>query len=102
MSTQTPRSTPDPQTVSALGAHPGDPVHWLVPTGRSWQSIAAGYLGLFSILLFPAPFAVALGVWALRVSQRDGSHGRGRAVFGIVTGGLGTLGLLAIVVGAAT
>jgi uncharacterized protein DUF2510/uncharacterized protein DUF4190 len=91
-----------PVPPAALGAHPGDPVHWLVPTGRNWQSIAAGYLGLFSILLFPAPFAVALGVWALRVSQRDGSHGRGRAVFGIITGGLGTLGLLATVVGAAT
>jgi hypothetical protein len=87
---------------AALGAHPSDPVHWLVPTGRSWQSIAAGYLGIFSILVFPAPFALALGVWALRVSQRDGSHGRGRAVFGIVAGGLGTLLLLASIVAAVT
>jgi hypothetical protein len=87
---------------AGLGAHPNDPLHWLVPTGRNWQSIAAGYLGIFSILLVPAPFALALGVWALKVSQRDGSHGRGRAVFGIIAGGLGTLLLLATVVAAVT
>lgn len=89
-------------TPGGLGAHPTDPVHWLVPTGRTWQSITAGYLGICSILLFPGPFAVWMGVWALRVSHRGGGHGRGRAVFGIITGALGTVGLLAWIASAVT
>jgi hypothetical protein len=79
---------PQPDRV---GAHPSSVVHWLVPTGRSWQSITAGYLGLFGLLLWPlAPVAVALGIWAVQ-RGRHGGHGRGRAVFAIVTGLIGTV-----------
>lgn len=72
------------------GASPSDAMHWIVPVGRSWQSILAGYLGLFGLLIWPlAPFALGIGVWAMR-RARDGGHGRGRAVFAIVTGLIGT------------
>ena len=76
---------------------PGTALHWLVPVGRSWQSILAGYLGLVGLLVWVlAPVAIGFGVWALRVA-RAGGHGTGRAVFGIVAGLAGTVfGLLAL------
>ncbi|HYQ76460.1 DUF2510 domain-containing protein [Cellulomonas sp.] len=77
-----------------LGADPRDPVHWLLPTGRSWQSIVAGYVGLLALLIWPlGPFAVWFGLWALRKGS-TGGHGRGRAVFAVVVGAAAT-GLLA-------
>jgi hypothetical protein len=76
---------------------PGEAIHWLLPVGRSWQSITAGYLGLFGLLLWIlAPFAVGLGIWALTLA-RKGRHGSGRAVFAILTGLIGCgLGLWAL------
>lgn len=84
--------------VPGVGADPSDAVHWLIPTGRSWQSIASGYLGLVGLVLWPAaPFAVWTGAVALR-RARDGGHGRGRAVFGIVAGVAGSvIGVLVLV-----
>ena len=81
------------------GADPHNPLHWVVPLGRSWQSIVAGYLGLIGLLVWPlAPLAVGLGVWAM-VRARSGGHGRGRAVFAIIAGVLGTaLGVLVLLV----
>ncbi len=38
--------TPRP-SADLLG--PGEVAHWLVPVGRSWQSITAGYVGLVSL-----------------------------------------------------
>jgi hypothetical protein len=82
----------------ALGESPDDPVHWLIPLGRTWQSIAAGYLGIFALFIWVlGPVAVAAGVWALRVSSRGGAHGRGRAVFGIVAGALATVFLAVLI-----
>ena len=79
-------------SVSGGGEQPSDPLHWVVPAGRSWQTIAAGYVGLISLLAFPlGPVAIALGVFGLRAASRQGSHGRGRAIFGIVTGCIGSL-----------
>lgn len=74
---------------------PDDALHWILPVGRSWQSITAGYLGLFGLLIWPlAPFALGLGIWALRI---PGGHGRGRAIFAIIAGVLGTaFGVLAL------
>jgi Protein of unknown function (DUF2510) len=80
-----------------LGAGPSDPVHWLLPTGRTWQSIAAGYVALFAMLLwFLGPVAVGLGIWALTASRKSGAHGRGRAVFAVVVGTLATLVMTAV------
>lgn len=71
------------------GSSPTDAMHWIVPVGRSWQSIVAGYLGLVALVVWPlAPFAIGLGIWAL-VRARQGGHGRGRAVFALVCGTLG-------------
>jgi uncharacterized RDD family membrane protein YckC len=72
---------------------------WLVPTNRSGWCIAAGYLGLFAVLLVPAPLALGAGILGLREVARDPSlGGRGRAWFGIVAGALFTLVLAAVVV----
>lgn len=71
----------------------------MLPVGRSGLAIAAGYLGLFAILLLPAPFALIAGLLAVRDLRRNPhKHGMGRAVFGIVSGAVFTLALLAIFV----
>lgn len=75
----------------------------LLPVGRSGWAIVAGYLGLFSILLLPAPFAILAGVMAVRDIRRNPkAHGMGRAIFGIVMGALGTALLALIVFGSFT
>ena len=76
---------------------PGTATHWLLPVGRSWQSIAAGYLALFAIIVWPlGPFALGLGVWALVRSAREKAHGTGRAVFAVIVGLLATFLLFAV------
>jgi hypothetical protein len=73
--------------TDGVGASPSDPVHWLIPTGRSWQSIAAGYLALFAIFIWPlGPVALSMGAWALVRARRTHTHGRGRAIFAVVVG----------------
>ena len=86
-----------PRQVST-GSEPSDPVHWLLPTGRTWQSIAAGYVALFAIVIwFLGPFALGLGLWALHASSQGGAHGRGRAIFAVVVGVLSTLAMMAFI-----
>lgn len=73
----------------------------LLPVGRSGLAIAAGYAGLFSLLCFPAPIALILGILAIRdIRRHPEKHGMGRAVFGLVMGILGTAALAFTVVGA--
>lgn len=68
----------------------------LLPVGRSPLAIVAGYLGLVSVLCVPAPFALGFGIAAaVDLKRHPEKHGWGRAIFGIVMGGLFTL--LAIV-----
>jgi len=43
----------------------------LLPVGRSAYAIAAGYLGLVSVLLIPAPFAIIFGVLAIRDIKKN-------------------------------
>ncbi len=84
---------------TAFPARLGDDrvVRMLLPVGRSGWAIAAGYAGLFAVLIIPAPLALLLGILAVRDLRRHrDKHGLGRAVFGIVMGSLGTL-LLALV-----
>jgi hypothetical protein len=85
-----------PQRVYKPSADKDDPaLKYLVPIGRSGWAIAAGYLGLISVLVVPAPFALACGLMAVRNIRRDDKLiGMGRAVFGIVMGGLVTLVVL--------
>ncbi len=85
--------------VSAQPDYRNDAARWLIPVGRSGYAVAAGYFGLFSLLLFPAPFALLFGILALRQFKRE-PHllGRGRAWFGIIAGALAfVLGVLALI-----
>jgi hypothetical protein len=71
----------------------------LLPVGRSGWAIAAGYLGLFSVLFVFAPFALIAGIFAVRDIRSDSTkHGMGRAIFGIVMGALFTIGLIVMIV----
>jgi hypothetical protein len=93
-----PRPTPE-----RLEDNPGMRV--LLPVGRSAFAIAAGYLGLVAVLVLPAPAALICGVLAIRDIRRSRGtaqpkYGMGRAVFGIAMGGLFTLLLLGLIVGA--
>ena len=88
---------PRPGAAPPAGQHPDSVAHWLLPLGRSWQSIAAGYVGLVSIfLLVTGPIAIGLGIWGLQAAKKEGTHGRGRSIFGIIGGTFGTLALIAI------
>ena len=81
-----PVSTPD------IGQDAG--MRMLIPVGRTPLAFVAGYLGLFAVLCAPAPFALIVGILAAREIKRDltgQKHGMGRAVFGIVMGGIFTL-----------
>ena len=72
----------------------------MLPVGRSWWAIVAGYLGLFSFLVVPAPFALLTGILAIRdIRANPHLHGLGRAWFAIVMGVLGCAGLVLVVVG---
>jgi len=95
---------PSPQAAGPYAASPyasGEDIgqnaglRMLLPVGRSWLAIVAGYLGLVSVLFFPAPFALAFGILAIRdIKKHPDRHGMGRAIFGVVMGGLFSLFLL--------
>jgi len=73
----------------------------VLPVGRSGWAIAAGYLGLFSLICFPAPFALVVGIIAfLDIKKNPDKHGMGRAIFGIVMGVLGSIGLVLMIISA--
>jgi hypothetical protein len=75
-----------------------DAPSWLLPTGRSGLAIAAGYLGLFSILVMFAPISLVVGILALRDLKRTpGKLGKGRAIFGIVMGALFSIVLILLI-----
>ena len=62
-------------------------------------AIAAGYVGLISVLCFPAPFALLLGILALRqLKKKPKLHGKGRAIFAIVMGVLFSIPIPFIVI----
>ena len=76
----------------------------LLPVGRSGLAIAAGYLGLISVLMVPAPFALGLGILAVRGTRRSRrtaqpTYGMARAIFGIIMGALFTALGLAMLTG---
>lgn len=54
----------------------------IIPVGRSPLAIIAGYLGLFSLVLIPAPFALVFGILAVNdIKKNPKKHGMGRAIF---------------------
>jgi hypothetical protein len=88
---------PPPLTTVRLGGADDPMMRMLLPVGRSSWAIAAGYLGLFSFLVLPGPLALGAGILAVRdIRKNSHLHGMGRAIFGIVMGGLATLGLIGI------
>jgi hypothetical protein len=87
-----------PFPVKSLGEDAG--IRLLLPVGRSFWAIAAGYAGLFSVLLFPAPIALILSIIAIYdIKRHPDRHGMGRAIFGLVMGILFTIGLIFAVIG---
>jgi hypothetical protein len=63
----------------------------LLPIDRPASAIAAGYLGLLSLLPFFGIAAIITSIVALRTLKRNPEYsGRGRAIFGLVMGSLMT------------
>jgi hypothetical protein len=74
---------PDDEAEEKLG--------YLIPINATLLSIIAGYMGIFSILVVPAPIALILGIIALRDIKKRRAQGkkiggRGRAIFAVVMG----------------
>lgn len=82
----------------AAAAQPTEPNAFLalvVPVGRSGWAIFAGYLGLVSIMILPAPFAIWCGVLAIKdIRKNPHKLGLVRAWFGIIAGSTCLLVLL--------
>lgn len=69
----------------------------LLPVGRSVWAIAAGYMGLFAVLMVPAPVALILGIVAIvDIKRHPERHGLGRAIFAIVMGAIFSALLLVV------
>lgn len=87
-----------PAGASAQASDPSLAI--LIPVRVDPIALIAGYLGLFSILMVPAPFALALGIVGLvRLKSRPESKGHVRAILGIVLGSLGTILGCAVLIG---
>lgn len=81
-----PYATPG-QTPPGPGIGDDPAARWLLPVGRSGWAIAAGYLGLISVLVLPAPLALICSIIAIRdIRSHPNRHGMGRAVFGLIMG----------------
>jgi hypothetical protein len=90
--------SPPPPLPPVQGQSIGDNagMRMLLPVGRSGWAIAAGYVGLISVLLVPAPLAIILSIIAIRHIRKSKAtehpkHGMGRAIFGLVMGILGSI-----------
>lgn len=91
-----PGMTP-PSSMEPLGENAG--MRLLLPVGRSFWAIAAGYAGLFAVLVLPAPIALILGIIAIYdIKTHPKRHGMGRAIFGVVMGAIFTILLLIFVI----
>jgi len=108
-----PNQSPGAATPPAFPVYPprrgiGDDagIRLLIPVGRSGWAIAAGYVGLVSLTILPGPLAIILSLVAIRDIRRSRETGRpkfgmGRAVFGLIMGGLATVVLILMVINGA-
>lgn len=88
---------PPPLPAPGIGTDPT--MRWLLPVGRSGYAIAAGYLGLLSIIPVLAQLALVFGLLALRDIRRHPEKGGiGRAWFGVIAGGFFTVWLVFVLV----
>jgi hypothetical protein len=86
---------PQPQLAPEPVDGNRDPLRFVAPIHASGMAVAAGYLGLFSVLLIFAPFALVTGIFALRdLKANPTKTGKGRAYFGIGMGGAFSLVLV--------
>ncbi|HEY0871066.1 MAG TPA: hypothetical protein VGD55_11755, partial [Acidothermaceae bacterium] len=70
----------------------------VLPINRLPLAIVAGYLGIFSLLVFPGPIAVFVSVIAIRqLGSKPDVAGRGRAWFGLIAGALASVILVSII-----
>ncbi|MCL2349123.1 MAG: DUF4190 domain-containing protein [Planctomycetaceae bacterium] len=70
---------------------------YIVPINTSIWAIFASYAALFSVIVFPAPIALILGIIALiDVRRHPEKKGMVRAIFAIVMGTIFTLLMLAL------
>ena len=73
--------------LRAAESEPGTLDRLIMPVGRPASAIAAGYLGLFSLLPFFGILAIIFSLVAFRTLKRNPHlHGRGRAWFGLTMG----------------
>lgn len=86
-----------PKNAQAISANEDAALRLLIPIGRSGWAIAAGYLGLLSLLPCFGVFAILIGIVAvLDIKKHPDKHGLGRAWFGIV---MGVLTIVAYAIG---
>jgi hypothetical protein len=96
-------TAPQPPAAAAPAAAPIAPqpapvnddklLEYVLPINRSGFAIAAGYLAFFNLLIITAPvtgtLSILFGVLGLRnIKQHPGRLGKGRAWFGIISGGI--------------
>lgn len=75
------------RAAELISSAPSATDRMLMPVGRAPSAIAAGYLGLISVLPFAGYFALGVSIYALRVLKKNPElSGRGRAIFGVVMG----------------
>ena len=89
-------------TSATAGAENDLGMRMLMPVGRSGWAIAAGYLGLISLLLIPAPFALITSILAIRDINKakhtdQPKYGMGRAIFGLIMGILFSAALILVI-----
>jgi hypothetical protein len=91
---------PDFRPPPSIGDDPA--IRMLLPVGRSGLAIAAGYAGLLAVVPCLSPFALLLGILAIRdLRNNPHKHGMGRAVFGVVMGSVFTLVTIGLLIAAA-
>ena len=83
---------PPPQSDSS-----NETLSLLIPVGQSGWALAAGYLGLFSLLLWPLGFVAVLASYKALSRRRTGA-GMVRIVTGFVGGAFGICVSLLILV----
>lgn len=80
--------TQNPKPLSQIEGE----LKYLLPMGTPPIPLIAGYLGLFSVLIIPAPFALLFGIFGLKqLKKRDHSYGYGRCWTAIILGSIFTI-----------
>ena len=89
-----------PTAVTPKSSNQSDAaMRMLLPVGRSGYAVAAGYLGLFSVLGIFAPLALIFGMLGVMdIGKNKEKHGMGRAVFGIIMGAIFSIGLIIAII----